>query len=210
MTLRNLGNIPFRLSVLGAVFPENKAMPAKAKRLEDEGDIIRLKRGLYVVSPEISDTKIDEYLIANHLYGPSYVSMQTALRYHGLIPERVDETLSMTVGISKTFLNKIGRFRYVHCPDEYFSIGITSVTDGSVSFLVATPEKALCDLIAYTPNLNLRYSAEIREYIEENLRIDLDDIKGFNLEILRECALVGKKKKMISKLIDIIENERNV
>ncbi|MDE5876456.1 MAG: hypothetical protein K2H47_03060 [Muribaculaceae bacterium] len=210
MKLKDVGNIPFRLSVLQSVFPNNTAITAKAKRLEDAGDIVRLKPGLYVISPTISEKMVNEFLIANHLHGPSYVSMQTALRYYGLIPEHVVEIISLTPRRAKTFSNKIGRFKYVHCPDSYFPIGITSIIDESVSFLIATPEKALCDLMSYTANLNLRYISEIRTYIKEDLRMEREDIIGLNTEILRECACVGRKKTMINQLIKFIEYERNV
>ena len=210
MKLKDVGNIPFRLSVLQSVFPNNTAITAKAKRLEDAGDIVRLKPGLYVTSPTISEKRMNEFLIANHLHGPSYVSMQTALRYYGLIPEHVVEIISLTPRRAKTFSNKVGRFRYVHCPDSYFPIGITSIIDESVSFLIATPEKALCDLMSYTANLNLRYISEIRTYIKEDLRMEREDIIGLNTEILRECACVGRKKTMINQLIKFIEYERNV
>ena len=210
MTLQEIGNIPFRLSVLQSAFPGNSAITAKAKRLEDAGVIIRLKQGLYLASQDVSGVMINEYLVANHLHGPSYVSMQTALRYYGLIPEHVVETISMTPRSAKTFSNKVGHFRYVHCPDSYFPIGVTTLLDGKASFMMATPEKALCDLLLYTPHLNLRYVSEIRTYLEENLRMDIGDIIRLNTGILRECADVGMKKTMISKLIKLIENERNI
>lgn len=208
--LKDLGNIPFSLSVLQSVFPRNIAIAAKAKRLEDAGNIIRLKPGLYVTSPQESGIRLSEFLVANHIHGPSYVSMQTALRFYGLIPENVVEIISMTPARAKNYANKVGKFRYIHCDDSYFPIGITSLTEGMASFMIATPEKALCDTISYTPHLNLRYISEIREYIESDLRIDFADLLHFNVEIMTECAESGKKKRMINQLIKIIENERNV
>ena len=91
----NIGNVPFDLSVLQTVFPDNKHITDKARSLESAGRIIRLKNGLYVVNAEESGQPLCLELIANHLYGPSYVSRHTALRYYGLIPEHV---LSDTIG----------------------------------------------------------------------------------------------------------------
>ena len=181
---------------------------AKAKRLEESGDLIRLKKGLYVVSPNITEKPLNEFLIANHLYGPSYVSMQSALRYYGLIPERVYEITSITTGLHKEFKNKIASFSYIHCPKEYYSIGIEIIPEGSHQFLMASPEKALCDMMVYSPNLNLRYKSEIRSYLEKDIRFNLDAFKYFNVDILRECEEKGKKKRMISQLIKFIENGR--
>lgn len=210
MTLGDTGNVPYRLSVLETVFPDNRALAAKAKRLEDSHQIIRLKRGMYVTDSSVSGVRLNEFLIANHLYGPSYVSMQTALRYYGLIPETVTVTISVTLGTARVFTNKIGVFRYIHCSDNYFPVGITSVSDGNATFMIASPEKALCDMIMFTPNLNLRYKAEIRSYLEDDLRIDLDDMRCLDIEILRRCAAIGRKKRMINQLIKIIEDERNI
>lgn len=209
MTLKDIGNIPFKMGVLETVFPDNSAIAAKAKRLEEAGVIMRLKRGMYVVSPQESGKIVNEFLIANHLHGPSYVSMHTALRYYGLIPENVIETISMTVGVAKTYINDVGTFRYIHCSDDYYPIGIRSVVEEEVAFMIATPEKALCDLIAFTSNLNLRYKGEIRRYLEDDLRIDLDEIKDFDIEILQKCAEKGKKKNMLNQIIRLIEHERN-
>lgn len=205
-----MSNIPFKVSTLNDVFPELKTIKGKAKRLDDAGEIIRLKKGLYVVSPEVSGGRLNEYLIANHIYGPSYISMQTALRHYGLIPEAVHESVSMTTGLAKIFHNDVGDFKYIHCPTPYYSVGIASENDGNTTFLIATPEKALCDLICNTPNLNLRYSGEILNYLEQDLRMDVDDILKFDTDILRKCAETGKKKAMITQLIKIIENGRNI
>lgn len=210
MTLKDIGNIPFRLSVLQSVFPDNIAIAAKAKRLEDGGNIIRLKPGLYVTDSTVSGKVVNEYIVANHLHGPSYVSMQTALRFYGLIPEHVVEIISMTSKGAKIFTNKVGHFRYIHCQDSYFQVGITSIIESDVSFMIATPEKALCDLLIYTPNLNLRYISELKVYLEENMRMDMQDVFRMDTAIIRECANAGRKKVMLNQLIKLIENERNV
>lgn len=210
MTLKDFGNIPFRLSALEAVYPEIRDIRVKAARLEDSGEIIRLKRGFYVVNPKVSGVRLNDFLIANHLYGPSYVSMQSALRYYGLIPETVYEVQSLATGLAKSFTNSLGTFRYIHCPSEYYSIGVTSVMEQNISFMIASPEKALCDLIMFTPKLNLRYTNEIRAYLDEDIRIDMEELAKFDIDILKECASAGRKKPMIDKLIKIIQYERNV
>lgn len=210
MQLKDLGNIPFRLSVLEAVFPDIKDLSWKAKRLERDGAIRRLKRGMFVVTPEVSGMRINDFLLANHIYGPSYVSMQTALRYYGLIPESVFRVISLTVGYANQFSNCFGEFDYVHCPSDYFSIGIRRVAEGDANFLIASPEKALCDIAVFTPNLNLRYSEEVRRWLEEDMRIELADLQNLDLSIFQQCAQLGRKPKMINQIIKLIENERNV
>lgn len=210
MTLKDFRNIPFRLSALDSVYPGISEMTWKAKRLEEKNEITRLKRGLYVVAPEISGVRINDFLLANHIYGPSYVSMESALRYYGLIPEAVFSTLSVTVGNSTTFTNRFGTFKYIHCSDRYFPIGIRTITEDDASFLIASPEKALCDLIVFTPNVNLRYINEVKRWLDEQLRFDTEELMNFDTDILRKCAKDGKKKTMINQIIKIIENERNI
>ncbi len=210
MTLKDFGNIPFRLTALEAAFPNIRDIRVKAARLEDAGDIIRLKRGLYVVSPQVSGMPVDEFLVANHLHGPSYVSMLSALRHYGLIPEAVYEVQSVTTGVAKLYRNAIGSFRYTHCSPEAYRHGVTTVTQGNVSFMMATPEKALCDLMVFTPNLNLRYRDEMRRLLEEDWRLDMEAVAQMDTGLLRQCACHARKKTMINKLIELIENGRDV
>ena len=145
--LETLGVIPVSNSVLSSLFPETKNKNKKISRLEQLGDIIRLKRGLYVVSPRITGKPLSVELMANHIYPVSYVSCYSALRYYGLIPEQVFVTQSMTIKHSRTFINEFGRFEYIHISQAAFPIGVTQESNEEYSFLIATPEKALCDLI---------------------------------------------------------------
>src|SRR5690606_7005534 len=140
----------------------------KIAGLEQAGKIIRLKRGMYVVSPDVNKQLLSIELIANHLYGPSYVSMHSALRYYGLIPEQVFTVTSMTTNRSRKFENAIGNFEYTTVGWEYYSIGITQQTvEKSYTFLIASPEKALCDVIIATPRLRLQSEKALRTYFED-------------------------------------------
>ncbi len=103
--LKELGAIPVDISVLQSLFASYNYPNDKIQALEDNGKLIRLKRGQYVVSPEVSGELLSVELIANHLYGPLYVSMESALRYYGLIPEKVVAVRSATTNRSKKFEN---------------------------------------------------------------------------------------------------------
>ena len=173
----------------------------KVLQLETAGKVIRLKRGLYVIAPRVSRVSLSTELIANHLYAPSYVSRQTALRYYGLIPEAVYTTQSMTIKHSRHFDTPVGRFEYQMISREAFSVGVTSINQHSYSFLMATPEKALCDLIANSPNVNLRYLKDVEAYLEGDIRMDIDDFLRMDVGIFERYAQVGKKGKSIETLI---------
>ena len=94
--LKEIGAISVTTSVIESLYPELQSADKKVVWLEKNGYIIRL-RGLYVVNPEHSGKMLSSELIANHLYAPSYISMSTALRYYGLIPEAVFTHQSITV-----------------------------------------------------------------------------------------------------------------
>jgi hypothetical protein len=210
MKLEAFRNIPFRMQDLSSVYPDCVNLAMKAKRLEQDGDIIRMKKGIYVVSRDVSRVELSPYLIANHIYGPSYVSMQTALRYYGLIPEAVYTVQSMTSGIARSYRNSLGTFIYTHVSLPYYSVGVNVVEDSGVAFMMASREKALCDLMVYTHKLNLRYQREIRDYLEYDMRFDMDELLDFDVEIVRACAKESRKKVMLNQLIKFIEHERNL
>lgn len=210
MLLEDFKNIPFRMQDLNSVYPDCANLAMKAIRLEKKGDIIRLKKGMYITNPKISRIELSPFLIANHIYGPSYVSMMTALRYYGLIPEAVYTIQSMTTGVARDYENKAGYFSYIHVPENYYKTGVNIIEESGISFLIATPEKALCDLMVYTPNLNLRFQTSIRDYLEEDIRFDMDGLSDLNIELLKECAKTARKKTMLNQLIKYIEYERNI
>ncbi len=203
--LKALGVIPIDYALLNSILTEYSSPRNKVAALEKSGELVRLKRGLYVVSPKVSGSILSTELIANHIYGPSYLSMESALRYYGLIPESVYAVRSMTLKRSKDFENSIGRFDYTYCPKEYYSIAIHQESYRDYTFLIASPEKALCDLINYTPNLNLRFKKSMKEFLEEDLRFDMDEFHKMDIAIFRECAKVSKKRQDINNLIKLLE-----
>ena len=202
--LRRLGNIPVTVSALESLFPHIKRGNQKVRLLERDKQIIRLKRGLYVCNPEITGKILSTELIANHLYAPSYVSMSSALRYYGLIPETVYTKQSMTLKHSRDFDTPLGRFEYTNISREAFPVGLTSMKKEDYAFVMATPEKALCDLIANSPKVNLRYLKDAEIYLEEDIRMELEEFKQMNAEIFEEYIKVGKKADSIRTLLKLM------
>lgn len=203
--LEQLGNIPVSASALESLFPHIKGGNQKIRLLERSGQIIRLKRGLYVRNPEESGVALATELIANHLYTPSYVSMSSALRYYGLIPEEAYVMQSMTLKHSRDFDTPVGRFEYTRISKEAFSIGLSSIRKNEYAFVIATPEKALCDLIANSTGVNLRYPKEAAIYIEEDIRMELSDFKQMNPAIFEEYVKFGKKAYSIRTLLKLLK-----
>lgn len=203
--LKELGAVPVDISVLRSLFSSYNYPNDKIQALEDDKKLIRLKKGMYVVSPEVSGQLLSVELIANHLYGPSYVSMESALRYYGLIPEQVFTVRSATTNRSKKFENSIATFRYVSVNEDYYSIGIDQKTvDNKYTFLIASPEKALCDMIISTPRLNFNSMKAVETYLEDDLRLDMSAFAAMDKTIIKQCAAIGKKKKALGLLLKLL------
>lgn len=207
--LAKYGNFPVSATALALEFPEIRKPGQKLGLLERNGDIIRLKRGLYVCSKKVSGKTISLELVANRLLTPSYVSMSTALRYYGFIPEAVYVTQSITTKEPREYETPIGRFLFTHIKKEAFNIGIHNVEENGYSFLIASPEKALCDLIAQTPSLFLRYRKEALAYLEEDIRFDMDAFYKLNPEIFkRYIAACGKKATSVNTILTLLTEHR--
>lgn len=178
----------------------------KISELIKGGELIPLKKGLYVSGVKTDLTGPEPFLIANHLWGPSYTSLESAMSYWGLIPERVYEVSSITIKLSKKYKTPLGRFSYRSMPLPYYSFGIRSVelSPGQVA-LVATPEKALCDKIITTAGLTLRSPAQTRSFLMDDLRIDPEWLHKFNLKELRSWIEDAPKKKSLRMLIKTLE-----
>ena len=206
----NVGNVPFDINVLSSLFPGCCHITEKARALVDSGKIIRLKKGLYVTSEKETGKPYNRFLISNHIYGPSYVSQSTALRYYGLIPERVHTIQAITTKHSRDFETPLGLFRYSCSSDAYFHIGLRIMQENCVNFLIATPEKALCDLINFSKGINLRFLKEVKIFLEDDIRFDTDALADLDLEIIKRCAQHSRRQKSIDNLIKFISNERNL
>ena len=203
--LETFSNIPVSTAALSSLFPENKAGGEKVRSLEQKEYVIRLKRGLYVVNPEVSRVPLSLELIANQLYAPSYVSMSSALRYYGLTPETVYTMQSMTVKHSRSFDTPVGHFEYTGINREAFPIGVTIINKQTYTFLMASPEKALCDLIANSPKVNLRYLKDVERYIEEDIRLDMDEFLKMDPSVFEQYIEVGKKASSIQTLLKYLK-----
>lgn len=202
--LEQFGNVPVTAASLESIFPDIKGGNQKIRLLERDRQVIRLKRGLYVCSPEVTGTSLSTELIANHLYTPSYISMSSALRYYGLIPEQVYVMQSMTLKHSRDFDTPVGRFEYTRISKASFAIGLSSIRKTEYAFVIATPEKALCDLVANSPGVNLRYPKEAALYLEEDIRMELSDFRQMNPAILEAYAHVGKKADSVRTLLKLL------
>jgi predicted transcriptional regulator of viral defense system len=154
-----------------------------------QGIIIRVKKGLYVFGEKYRRYLYSKELLANLVYGPSYVSLDYALAYYGIIPERVEALTSVTMSRSRRFTTPVGLFIYRQIPARAYEAGMARVeTENGQAFLIASPEKALADKIVSVRGAPIASIAEMRRFLEEDLRIDAASIRFLSAERIDEFA----------------------
>ncbi|NYJ28684.1 hypothetical protein [Allomuricauda sp. ARW1Y1] len=174
----------------------------KISELIKKNELISIRRGLYVIGPEMDLPSPEPFLIANHLRGPSYVSLEAALFYWNLIPERIYEISSATIKTSKTYKTPVGRFSYHQLKPPYYSYGIKSIAySPKQTALIASPEKALCDKIVLTPRVNLRSIKQTQQFLLDDLRMDSEILNTLNPEIMETWIENAPKKNSLKMLI---------
>ena len=197
---------PITHQILTSLLSQYKRPNDKIKALKDKGIIKSVKRGIYIPGDNVNIRVPESGLIANHIYGPSYLSMETALSHYGLIPERVYTVTSMSTKASKEFKTTIGLYSYSHLPLPYYSFGIKSILlHEKQQVLMASPEKALADKIVNTAGVILRSINNVQDYVFENLRMEQSDVKDFNTIEMRSWITDAPKKESLEILIKMIE-----
>jgi hypothetical protein len=166
-----------------------------------------VKNGLFIPGIKTKITKPEPFLIANHLWGPSYVSLESALAYWGYIPERVFEISSVTVKSAKTYLTKAGRFSYLHASLPYYSLGIISISlTKKQTVMIASPEKALCDKIIMTTGILLRSTKQVRDYLLDELRMDEEMLGKLDINEIESWITNSSKKESLQMLVKTLKN----
>jgi len=151
----------------------------KIKRMVKAGELYVVKRGFYE-----TDRSCPPAYLSGVIYGPSYLSFEYALSVYGLIPERVDVFTAATLrkNRSKRFSNTFGHYSYRDIPESAFPYGITVRTEGEYAWLMATPEKALCDLLYVKQSID--NTSDLEGLLFDSLRIEEDDFDELDREQL--------------------------
>lgn len=205
--LMRFSNQPLSHQLLVSIFKEYERPNDKIYQLAKEGVLQSVKKGLYVAGPALNvDRKPEPFLIANHILGPSYVSVETALAHHGLIPERVYEIASMTTQAPRKFNTTLGTFTYTRLALPYYAFGIRSekLADDQYA-MVASPEKALFDKIITTSGLLLRSKKTAREFLIENMRMDEETLRQLNTKEMTSWIKGSLKEESLSMVVNVIQ-----
>lgn len=205
--LQAFGSVPFTHGALLTYLGEYRRPNDKIARLLAAGDLVQLKKALYVLGAEHRTSPVSLPLVANLLYGPSYVSLDFALSWHGLIPEGVFQLSSVTPRRARQYSTPLGIFSYVHTPSELYRIGVQMQQnpDGSC-FLLASAEKALCDKLLCTRNLTAFSAAAMRSFLLDDLRMDIENLARMDLTPVRQCLAAGYKTRQLQALCDLLES----
>jgi hypothetical protein len=187
-------DIPFDYQYLVSKLDSYKYPRDKISLMLKNHEIIRVKKGLYIVSEDY-DGNVDKNLIANLIYGPSYVSLDSALSYWGLIPERVIQISSVTNRKNKEFDTPKGNYSYRYQNNAVVSVGVERIKAKGYFFLIASKEKALLDKIATTKKLEPQL--DFRSLIEEDFRIDMDEFEDMDSEKINNLSKYYRKRSVI-------------
>ncbi len=155
---------------------------SKISQLVRNGKIIRIRRGLYI-DADSKDCSI--YTIANLVCNPSYISFESALSYHGMIPEQVKwvTSASFEKRKSKIFYTPVGNFIYYDIPSRVYAYGVHRIAeDKAHPFLIASKEKALLDTLSKIRGV--RSLKAMEQLLLDDLRIDPDVLMDMDISMI--------------------------
>ncbi len=165
------------------------------------GQLYQLRRGVYALAPPFRKVKAHPFVVANTLVRGSYVSLQSALAHYGMIPEFVPLTTSITTGRPARWDTPLGSFDYRHVKAGWFHGYALLDLGARQSAFVATPEKALLDLIY------LESGADKPAYLE-TLRLQaLDQLDLDHLARLADASKSAKLQRAASILAELARVE---
>ncbi len=196
---------PLRIVDSSLLLPYYASAQQAQRQLTDwtrAGKLVQLRRGVHAFRPPYGGGHPHRFLVANRLVRSSYVSLQTALSYYDLIPEQVASVTSVTTGRPQKLNNAFGHFIYRHIQTRFFyGFRYWGMSDGQFAFL-ASPEKALLDLIYLTPN------ADDEAYLRALRLQNLDTLDPARLKGLVQAAGMPKLGRALRQLLLLVEEER--
>ena len=189
------------LLMAGDVNP--RLMRQQLSRWVKSGKVYQLRRGLYALAPPYQKCKPHPFLVANYLQRGSYVSLQSALAYYSLIPEVTYVTTSVSHCRPEKIETPLGVFEFRHLKrDLLFGYELQDL--GGQSAFIATPEKALLDLIYLQPG------GEKEAYLTELRLQNLDQLNPERLRVYTERFKMLKMREAAERLAKAIEREKSM
>lgn len=174
---------------------------AKIGRMVKSGELTPIMKGLYE-----TDKTVPGHYLSGIIYGPSYLSFEFALSWHDLIPEAVYIYTSATCGKKKKkqYDTHFGTYTYRDVPVLAFPYGIKLYEENGYSFMLASPEKAVCDMLYTCSPCGNR--AELCQLLFEDLRID--ETAFFQLDLDEMAELAGLYRTTNHRLLGSLIRKR--
>lgn len=167
---------------------------------QKKGYLVRIRNGWYSLKGSIEDLP-DAYFVANKIYSPSYIALESALSFYGWIPEGVFTTTSISTQKTNVFDTPVGRFRYANIkPSLFFGYKLLQVNGCGVK--VADPEKALLDFIYFHPKIADPIEFEGFRFNLAQMQMDLDFDKLHQYETIFNSKVVSER---LNKIINFFE-----
>lgn len=168
-------------------------LDALLKRAVASNEVLRVHRKLYCLNERYLHKRINSLELAQRIHGPSYVSLEMALSYHGWIPEAVYTITSVTQERSREFQTHFGAFSFTCVPQRKFFAGVRSVSeDESGVFFMAMPLKALADYV-YVQRCKWKSAAPV----VESLRVDRALLDELTPEMFDEVSAAYKSGRVL-------------
>ncbi len=164
--------------------------------------LYQLRKGLYSLAPPFQKIKPHPFVVANRLVRSSYVTSQSALAFYGMIPEHVSTITSVTTRRPGQWKTALGTFQFQHIQHAlFFGYRRTELGNGQQAF-VATPEKALLDLIYLEPG------GDSLEYLRELRLQHLDQLNTIDLAHMAERIQKPKLRGGAAKILELVHEEK--
>ncbi|MFC2157557.1 hypothetical protein ACFLT9_06945 [Acidobacteriota bacterium] len=192
-------------ALTGYAYPRDKISDLMKKKI-----IVRIKKGLYIFGETLRQNPIPRELLANLIYGPSYVSLEYALHFHGLTPERSEALTSVCLGRSRQFSTPLGLFVYRSIPLSAYQIGMLRMeTEQDRAFLMASPDKALADKIVTERGTPLASQKDVFSFLTEDLRVDSSILPNLDPKRIYDFAdsFRSRKLRLLGDLVKRLQNK---
>lgn len=199
-------NLPFILTQdLLRQEKNRQVLRNQMNRWQKRGMIIRLKRGIYILNENDRKINPSRYVIANQLNPVSYISLESALGFYGLIPEAIIDVTSVTTKKTLRLRNKMGSFIYQHIKPNAFRGFKANKDEYGLTFFIAEPEKAVVDFLY----LNLgRIPVGAKDIFAASFRFqNTDNLKPLRIRELAKLFQNQKLLLVINNLLEFIKKE---
>lgn len=181
----------FSTGLLSSLTDDTDTLKVQLTNWKKKELIVSLRKGLYVLGKEEREIEPSMFYLANQIFIPSYVSLESALAFYGLIPEFVAQVTSITVRKTSKFKNSFGVFSYQHLQSKCHT-GYKAIKDeNSLNVLIAEPEKAVIDFLY----LNLsKFDRSRKDIFEESYRFQ--NCNKLNRRKMKSMSNLFESKKL--------------